>query len=40
MERGDNEIYFHEFSDEVNRRLCEDPHGLERELAATFLGVR
>ncbi|MGD9921463.1 MAG: SDR family NAD(P)-dependent oxidoreductase [Pseudorhodoplanes sp.] len=36
IEQGLDEVYLHEFSDEVNRRLREDPKGLERELSARF----
>lgn len=40
LARGDEEVYLHAFSDEINRRLREDPKGLERELAATFRSAR
>lgn len=40
LKRGEEEIYFHEFSDEVNKRLREDPKALERELAARFRTAR
>ena len=36
IEGGSDEVYLHEFSDEVNRRLQVDPKALELELAARF----
>lgn len=36
LERGEDEVYFHQFSDNINRRLREDPQALVRELGATF----
>jgi NAD(P)-dependent dehydrogenase (short-subunit alcohol dehydrogenase family) len=36
LHSGTEEIYLHEFSDEVNRRICEDPKVFERELIARF----
>ena len=36
IEQGLDEVYLHEFSDEVNCRLREDPKALEKELAARF----
>jgi len=33
LERDAEEVYFHEKSDEINRRLATDPKGIERELA-------
>lgn len=36
LENDLDEVYLHEFSDEVNRRLREDPKALEMELSARF----
>lgn len=36
IEQGLEEVYLHEFTDEVNRRLREDPKALERELSTRF----
>jgi NAD(P)-dependent dehydrogenase (short-subunit alcohol dehydrogenase family) len=33
---GDEDIWLHDYSYELERRLREDPKGLEKELAATF----
>lgn len=40
IERGEEDIYLHEFSDEVNERLRTDPKALEHELAARFRNAR
>lgn len=36
LERGAEDVVFHEFSESIERRLREDPKALEHELAATF----
>ncbi len=40
LEKGEEDIYLHEFSDEVNARLRSDPKALEHELAARFRSAR
>lgn len=40
LERGAEEVYFHDFADEINRRLRDDAKALERELAATSRSAR
>ena len=35
-----DEVYFHEFTDSINRRLREDPETLVRELGAQFREAR
>lgn len=36
VERGDEDIYFHSFSEEINTALRTDPKGLEHSLAGQF----
>ncbi len=36
LEAGREDVVFHEFSEEIERRLREDPKALEHELAGTF----
>lgn len=36
LEAGDEEVYFHAFSDEINAALRDDPKQLERSLANRF----
>lgn len=40
LSRGQDDLYFHEFSDTINARLREDPEALVRELGATFKGAK
>ena len=36
LARGEEDVYFHEFSETINRRLREDPKGLEHDMGNTF----